>query len=374
MLRALACLAALAGCTVEARTVPGSDPPPTPGQAARTASLRTDLRATLERIESWGQDPMARLQARKVLESLGEEDLYARFPGFVLGRRELSFFCAWNGPSRPGSEIPRALDFDDPEHPLHVIDRFADAIHAQGVEFLVVPIPRRIQIYPDRLPGFPEQDADFPGAGAATTQLLEALAGRGVESIDLLPLFARERHAAPEDDDEFVFHAFNAHWTPRGARIAADAVARYARAIEGFPAPLAQQGVDFVVRRERVDYQLPPHVPETEEPVPVWVDRVLDLAGAPIDCRDRESPILLLGDSHCHWYGQDLGADFASQLYARLGVPIDQIVLNDGGAEAVWANLARRKEPLVGKRLVVWVFAANVLVDERLQYVELAGS
>jgi hypothetical protein len=362
----------LLACSPDAPARSVASPPLAGAQAARVAKLREELQASVQRMEAWGLDGQVRKRAASLLADLGDEP-YAHYPGFVLGRRELTFFTAWNGPTEAGGTTPRALAFDQPDHPLHVIEAYAKAFRERGIDFLVVPIPRRIQIYPDRLPDFPPQGTDFPGAGAATTRLLLALAERGIESIDLLPLFAAARESKASDDDRFLFHDYNAHWTPRAARIAADAVARYVGSLEGFPPPAAIADRDFVVRRERAMYQLPPHIPEAEAPVPVWVDRVLGLDGAPVDYRNRESPILVLGDSHCSWYGGALGGDFGAQLHARLGVPIDTIVLDDGGSEAVWTNLARRRNGLQGKRVVVWIFAANVLLDERLQYVEPSG-
>ncbi len=362
----------LSACSSRAPAVSDPRVALTPVQQARVALLRAGLASNLQRMEAWGLDGEVRKRSTSLLAELGEET-YAHYPGFVLGRRELAFFAAWNGPTEAGGTTPRALALEQPDHPFHVIGALADAFHARGIDFLVVPIPRRIQVYPDRLPGFAVQAANFPGAGAATTRLLLALAERGVESIDLLPLFAAARESTASEDDTHIFHAYNGHWTPRGARIAADAVARYVQSVEGFPAPTALPGRDFVVRRERTDYQLPPQFPEAKEPVPVWIDRVLDSEGKPVDSRDRTSPLLVLGDSHCKWYGGELGADFGAQLYARLGVPIDMIALDDGGSEAVWANLARRRDGLQGKRVVVWIFAANVFVDERLQFIDPSG-
>ncbi len=339
-------------------------------QRARVERVHGELEASLGRIEAWGLDELVSDRAESLLGELGDEP-YARYPDWVLARRELSFLVELAEPSDPGGTILEALDTRRPDHPIHVIEAFAEAFHEHGIDFLVVPIPRRVQIHPDRLPGVEAQGEGFSGVGEVPTRFLLALAERGVESVDLLPLLAADRGVGGADDDRDLFHAYNNHWTPRGARIAADAVARRIREIEGAPSQVARSGVDFQVRREQVDYELPPLVPEAEEPVPVWVDRVLTPEGEPVAYRDRASPLLLLGDSHCHWYGEELGADLGAQLYARLGAPLDAIVLNDGGAEAVWANLARRDDQLAGKRLVVWMFDANVLLDERLQYVEL---
>jgi alginate O-acetyltransferase complex protein AlgJ len=85
---------------------------------------------------------------------------------------------------------------------------------------------------------------------------------------------------------------------------------------------------------------------------------------------NRQSPLLLLGDSYSNIFslksmgwGEDAG--FSEHLGANLGFPIDCILRNGDGAQAtraeLSAELARGKDRLAGKKLVIWQFSATEL-------------
>ena len=83
-----------------------------------------------------------------------------------------------------------------------------------------------------------------------------------------------------------------------------------------------------------------------------------------------QSPVLLLGDSYSNIFSlQSMGwgedAGFAEHLGASLGFPIDCILRNGDGAHAtraeLSAELARGKDRLAEKKLVIWQFSATEL-------------
>ncbi|MGA0853407.1 MAG: alginate O-acetyltransferase AlgX-related protein [Luteolibacter sp.] len=85
---------------------------------------------------------------------------------------------------------------------------------------------------------------------------------------------------------------------------------------------------------------------------------------------NRQSPVLLLGDSYSNIFslksmgwGEDAG--FSEHLGACLGFPVDCILRNGDGANAtraeLSAELARGRDRLEGKKLVVWQFSATEL-------------
>ena len=68
-------------------------------------------------------------------------------------------------------------------------------------------------------------------------------------------------------------------------------------------------------------------------------------------------------------------AGLGEQLALRLGRSVDIIALNDGGVNTARASLARRRDPLVGKRVVIWQFAARDLAVSNgdWQFIKIAG-
>jgi alginate O-acetyltransferase complex protein AlgJ len=61
------------------------------------------------------------------------------------------------------------------------------------------------------------------------------------------------------------------------------------------------------------------------------------------------------------------GAGFAEQLSYHLRRPLDRIVINAGGShttrQQLRRELARGKDRLAGKRLVIWQFAMRDLME-----------
>lgn len=99
------------------------------------------------------------------------------------------------------------------------------------------------------------------------------------------------------------------------------------------------------------------------------ITRVLNSQGLPWT-PDPASPILLLGDSFTNIYSQpELGwgtsAGLSEQLSLALGLRIDRIALNAGGAQATRRELVRQlrqgTDRLAGKRIVIWQFAEREL-------------
>ena len=74
--------------------------------------------------------------------------------------------------------------------------------------------------------------------------------------------------------------------------------------------------------------------------------------------KDRNSPVLLIGDSHTLVFndGGDLhtrGAGLADHLTLELGFAIDHIGIRGSGTTVPRIELARRKDNLKGKKLVI---------------------
>ena len=96
------------------------------------------------------------------------------------------------------------------------------------------------------------------------------------------------------------------------------------------------------------------------------------LAPAPIALRTpdvwRESPVLLLGDSHALVFhsGEDLfatGAGLPDKLALQLGFPVDLVAVRGSGGTAARLSLMRRRDNLAGKRLVIWCFSFRELTE-----------
>jgi alginate O-acetyltransferase complex protein AlgJ len=108
---------------------------------------------------------------------------------------------------------------------------------------------------------------------------------------------------------------------------------------------------------------------KTEKLPMVYVTRKeTDGAGNIAPGSDRNSPVLLIGDSHTLVFndGGDLhtrGAGLADHLAIELGTAIDHIGVRGSGTTVPRITLARRRDNLKGKKLVIWCFSSRQFTE-----------
>ena len=252
--------------------------------------------------------------------------------------------------------------------PLVAIEDFRARLAARGIKLLLVPIPGKPSLYPEKLyPGFRGQ------AASPTLALLDEMRRRGFEVVDL---FAPLMRAKAEGRFQLYLKR-DTHWTPQGLEIAADALAGRIRELvpgldpeAGIGEGAAGGGPRFALRDTAVmrwgDIAEMTKVPDRKS---IWEEEkveahpVIDLASEKPYRDDPDSPILWLGDSFSRIYQTDApgAAGIIAQVAYRLNRPLASIV-NDGGASTVVRQqLARRPGLLEGKRLVVWTFVERDL-------------
>lgn len=238
--------------------------------------------------------------------------------------------------------------------PLPVIQEYASALKVLGVELILVPVPAKAAIYPEKLA------ADLTLADAPSQKpFLDKIASTGIQVADLETLFRQHRAAHPE---ESLYCATDSHWSPRGAELAAQAVAKH---IAALPPPASAAKTEFTVSApEQLEFHgdlltdaekssLPPESLPLKKVSPAT-------AGT--------SPVLVMGDSHCQVFragGPMLATDagFIDHLAAALSLPIDEVSSQASGADQPRADIARRtvKEPdfWSSRKVVVWLFTAR---------------
>jgi len=236
--------------------------------------------------------------------------------------------------------------------PLPAIVDFHRQLEGAGIALLVVPVPGKIACY---------EDAFLGGEPAAARWDVHhrtfhaRLREEGVAVLDLVPAF-RELRASETDPHCRT----DAHWSPAGMALAAERIAARLREagqvpeVEGpevarTPRTIAVQG-DLAARVEGRLF--------ADEELDV-VEIALD--GAPV-ASDADSPLILIGDSHCQVYSTGLltrRAGLPDHLAAELGFAPEVVTNQGSGANAPRGRLARRGGSLPGKTAVVWVFVAR---------------
>lgn len=247
----------------------------------------------------------------------------------------------------------------DKADPLPAIVDFARQLRTRGIALVLVPVPCKAAVYPDKLGLTVTGRVDRAGQDFAA-----AVAAEGVTVLDLGEAFLAAKADATAGP---LYCRTDTHWSPRGCEVAAAAVAKRLGAVEGAAAWLPGGPGRFTAASETrpVRGDLAAGEPEV---LPARV--VSATGGGPIE--DRDSPVLLLGDSHVLVYhaGAELhgtNAGLADQLAFELGLPVDVIGVRGSGATPARINLMRRAkaEPssLTAKKAVVWCFAAREFTE-----------
>jgi hypothetical protein len=277
--------------------------------------------------------------------------------GFLFYRNELDYVV--------GGDLSRQT----PEkNPLPVILEFKEALAAHGVDFLFVPVPNKIEIYPDRLDARPTPTLTALAGQVVAPfgrKLLLDLGQAGVEAVDLLGPFLAERDK-DATANETLYQAQDTHWGYRGLERAA---ALIAARIKQYPwygelarhrRPFTTKEVTFS-RYGDLHSRLPPGLKGHYHPETLLGHQVMSGETAYDD--DPESPIVVLGDSFTGVYEltECEHAGVSAHIAREIGYPVDLVMSYGGGPNVRQKLLRRGVEALARKRLVVWMMTARDL-------------
>jgi hypothetical protein len=254
------------------------------------------------------------------------------------------------------------------KNPLPIIVEFKRQLEQRGVDFLFVPVPTKLEIYPEKLDPAVEKrvGARVPLiVNPFVRKFLLALSKEGVEVVDLLPTFLDAKGAAGEP----IFQHQDTHWTDRGLQLAAERLSARIQRYPWYP-ELERHRRAFGVREASftrfgdLHSRLPDREQKKYTPETLVAHQVIGADQQPYS-DDPESPIVLLGDSFTAVYQlMDVEHAGVSAHIARgVGYPLD-LVMSYGGGPNVRQKLLRRGwESLGNKRLVIWMMTARDLYD-----------
>jgi alginate O-acetyltransferase complex protein AlgJ len=265
---------------------------------------------------------------------------------------------------------PRAVEVSratKPEwaDPLPVILDFKAQLEGAGIELLFVPVPAKAAVYPDGVPGLADADPSLrwdPDDAA----FYQALREQGVEVIDLVPEFHRYRQM----QDRPLYCRQDSHWAGPAIEKTASLIAARLRRRSWFDTvPRAE----FETERRSVEitgdlWRMLDDASMPKETLSLgFVERRTERGLEPLEPW-RESPVLLLGDSHGLVFhaGGDMhtkGAGLADHLGKEFGFPVDLVAVRGSGATPSRITLLRRRDNLVGKKVVIWCMSVREFTE-----------
>ena len=254
-------------------------------------------------------------------------------------------------------------------NPIPVIVEFQKLLAEQGVDFLFVPVPTKVEIFAEKTSQARDAKlARFAGkiVNPFERKFLLELSDKGVEVLDLLPAFLDERNARA---DEPLYQVQDTHWTSRGLELAARLVAERIKDYDWFKGFAARRQT-YTTKDESFTRHgdLVSRLPEAERagisPETLVGHQVVSPDGSLYD-DDPDSPIVLLGDSFTGVY-QLMDCEHAgvsAHLAKNLGTPVDLVMSYGGGPNVREKLLKRGVDKLKGKKLVIWMMTARDLYD-----------
>ena len=378
----------------------------------RYAPSRKNLRRFEKTLEDrwWGQTtvrPLTQWLLCAVLRDPGSKALIGR-DGWVFYRPGVRYAVEGDKPEREADDsqwLESRRSVSRRESVVREIVRFRDQLRQRQIELVVVPVPGKESVYPDKLT---PRAKVFERFRSPTADLMADLERAGVATVDLFELFRQARKTSSSSTRaKTLYLATDTHWTPDGARLAAAAVAEKVRQLGGapeYPRPLPAQSVRVARHGDVLEMTQIPGLSRRFSPEVVTciqvTDRITGLMVPGSGARDgaymnshlkdtpREPTVLLLGDSYSRIYQlpepQSLGdvidashstrsaagpvaarrtkrllpgsAGFPSLLASALQSPLDYIVSDGGAATDVRQRLSVNAEILENKKVVVWEF------------------
>jgi hypothetical protein len=264
-------------------------------------------------------------------------------------------------------------NFYGESRPLQAIIAFHQALKEQGVDLILLPIPGKSSIYPEYLSSRYKPSFD-PPVNIYADEFFQKVKDEGLQVIDPASILWKEKETS---QDELLYLPQDTHWSPKGMKLVAGYLSNKILA-GGWTKGVSQKSYktqQIEVKRYGDLYDML-DIPKSHgcyEPMSEKIERVIDGKTEELCKADEKSPIVLLGDSFINVFSaSDMGwgenAGFAEHLALNLGVPIDVIAINDGGATGSREQLARRPNALEGKKLVIWQFPTRDLTNPESQW------
>jgi hypothetical protein len=240
---------------------------------------------------------------------------------------------------------------------------FHNELKRRGIDLLVVPVPPKAAIYPEKI--LPDVDLHGETAAPDLARFYDELRKRGIDVVDLAPVFLQNR--ASERGP--VFCKTDSHWSGFGCVLAAQTITdKVHEKFAGQPRKnYAAEWKETTIKGDLGDLA----GPNTKklEPENIAVRTISDKETGAATNPDPNSPLLIIGDSHTLVFHDFLAekSGLLDQLAYEIGFAPDLIGTRGSGATSVRVSLYRRakKDPdyLAKKKVIVWCFAAREFTE-----------
>jgi alginate O-acetyltransferase complex protein AlgJ len=301
---------------------------------------------------------LPRVQLALVKLGAGNEQVYLGRDRRLFYRPDVDYVT---GPPflEPKIMVHRAHTAAVQSDPVKAIVSFRDQLASRGIDLIAVPIPMKPGVEAAKLSGRAKPNAVLqnPSFGEFKARLEKF----GIRVFDPATVLS--------PDDAPLYLESDTHWRPETMERVAENLAAFIKIPSDSPTSSKVSdkkisGVGDISRMLKL--------PETAQNFPPETVTVHEVTRGDTPWRaSKDVDVLLLGDSFANIFslsalGWGESAGFAEHLSRALGDhPLDCILRNSDGAfatrEILSRELARGRDRLAGKKLVIWEFAAREL-------------
>jgi len=305
---------------------------------------------------------------------VGNEQVYLGRDAWLFYRPDVDYITG--PPFLDPSQIRHRTHVDRVQpDPIKAIVDFRNQLAARGIGLLVMPVPMKAGIDSDKFSARAEENA--PLQNPSFLEFKTRLESAGVGVFDPGPLLIQRKAAlggAP------LYLENDTHWRPETMEFVAEKLAPLIPSTSSTPhSPPEIREKEISSLGDIARMLMLPQSQNIYRPEKATTHEVL--AGNATWHPSKEADILLLGDSFSNIFSLDaLGwgesAGFAEHLSRALGGrPLDTILRNSDASfatrEILARELARGRDRLAGKKLVVWEFATRELAFGDWKMIEM---
>jgi alginate O-acetyltransferase complex protein AlgJ len=248
----------------------------------------------------------------------------------------------------------------------------------RGIALIVMPTPIKAMIHPEKLTHrYDRRQTELQNP--SYERFIEEMKRKGILVFDAAPSLM----AAKAQSGQAQYLATDTHWRPEAVELAAEKLRDFIQEhvpLPGLPPPGYRAEKSEVTHLGDLAVML--DLPAKQQIFPrenASIRKVFEAGGGPWQSR-KTADVLVLGDSFSNIYslgamGWGEGAGLTEQLSFSLQRPVDRIVRNDNGAfatrESLAVELARGRDRLSGKRLVIYQFSIRELAVGNWKRIDL---
>jgi hypothetical protein len=294
----------------------------------------------------------------------GTEQVYPGHDGWLFYRPDVDYVTG--PPFLDSAQLKQRLREPGVQpDPIKAIVNFRNQLDARGIDLIVMPVPVKPCLDGEMMTGNAREKRPLQNASFAYFKA--RMEEERVHVFDPSPLLMDRKAAAGGAP---LYLETDTHWRPETMEFVAQQLAIFlgtSVSVQGAGLRVAEKEIAAygdILRMLKL-----PAGQKTYELQKVEIKQVL--VGNALWRPNKEARVLLLGDSFCNIFslepmGWGESAGFAEQLSRALGgQPLDCILRNSDGSfatrEFLSRELARGRDRLIGKKVVVWEFAVREL-------------